>query len=297
MVPKRFVQIIENDKIPYRKDKKMGNKEKMLYEKANEIRKLTIKSIGELGVGHIGGALSLSEVLSVLYFDVLNINPENPKMEERDRFVLSKGHGGPALYAALALKGFLDIKDLDTLNRPNTHLPSHCDMRLTNGIDMSTGSLGQGFSAAIGMAVAGKMDRKSFYIYTIIGDGESQEGQIWEAAMLAGSRKLDNVIAFTDYNKMQIDGYIEEVNGLEPLNLKWEAFGWHVQTVDGHDVKAIQHAIDNAKKIKGKPSMILLDTIKGKGGYFCENMVASHNMAISKETWEKAIELLEKGEA
>ncbi|GAA0178997.1 transketolase [Clostridium sediminicola] len=269
----------------------------MIYEKANEIRELTIKSIGNLGVGHIGGSLSICEVLAALYFDVMNVDPKNSKMEDRDRFVLSKGHAGPALYSTLALKGFLDIKDLDTLNTPNTNLPSHCDMRLTNGIDMSTGSLGQGFSAAIGMAVAAKMDSKDLYIYTIIGDGESQEGQIWEAAMLGGSRKLDNVIAFTDYNKMQIDGYVEEVNGLEPLNLKWEAFGWHVQSVDGHDINAILHAIDIAKKIKGKPSMILLDTVKGKGGYFCENMIASHNMAVSEEMCEKALELLKKGEA
>ena len=264
----------------------------MLSQKAKEIRELTIKSIGNLGVGHIGGSLSLCEVIAVLYFDVMNVDPDNPKMEDRDRFVLSKGHGGPALYSALALKGFLDISELDTLNKPNTNLPSHCDMKLTRGIDMSTGSLGQGFSAALGMAVAAKMDKKDFTVYTIIGDGESQEGQIWEAAMLGGGRQLDNIIAFTDYNKMQIDGYIEEVNGLEPLDAKWEAFGWHVQTIDGHNIEAILHAIDTAKKIKGKPSMIILDTIKGKGGYFCENMLGSHNMPVSKEQCKKAINLL-----
>jgi transketolase len=275
----------------------MCNKIETLTKKANEIRKLTIKSIGELGVGHIGGALSICEVLSALYFDVMNVDVQDPKMEDRDRLVLSKGHGGPALYSTLALKGFLDIKELDTLNRPNTKLPSHCDMKLTNGIDMSTGSLGQGFSAAMGMAVAAKMDKKNLCVYTIIGDGESQEGQIWEAAMFAGNRKLDNIIAFTDYNKMQIDGYIEEVNGLEPLNQKWEAFGWHVQSIDGHDIKSILHAIDNAKKVKGRPSMILLNTIKGKGCYFCENMLTSHNMAVTEEKWKKAIELLEEEEA
>lgn len=272
------------------------DKNEFLEQKAGEIRKLTIQAIGELGVGHIGGALSLCELLSVLYFDVMKVDAKNPKMEDRDRFVLSKGHGGPAVYAALALKGFLDVEELKTLNRPNTKLPSHCDMRLTAGIDMSTGSLGQGFSAAAGMAVAGKMDNRDLYIYAVIGDGESQEGQIWEAAMLAGSRRLDNLIAFTDYNKMQLDGYIEDVNGLEPLNQKWEAFGWHVQTVDGHDVKAIRHAIDTAKKVKGKPSMILLDTIKGKGGYFCENLVASHNMAITEEMWKKAVSMLDEEE-
>ena len=274
----------------------MENKIRILEEKAKEIRKLTIQAIGELGVGHIGGALSLCEVLSVLYFDTMNIDVNNPKMENRDRFVLSKGHGGPAVYATLALKGFIPMDELHTLNRPNTHLPSHCDMRLTNGIDMSTGSLGQGFSAATGMALAAKMDARDLYVYAIVGDGESQEGQIWEAAMLASAQKLDNFIAFTDYNKMQLDGYVEDDNGLYPLNEKWEAFGWHVQTVDGHDVAAIAHAIDNAKKVKGRPSMIILDTIKGKGGFFCENMVASHNMNISEETWKKAIEMIDKGE-
>lgn len=275
----------------------MSGKVEMLKEKAKEIRKLTIQAIGELGVGHIGGALSLCEVLSVLYFDAMNVDADNSKMENRDRFVLSKGHGGPAVYATLALKGFIPMEELHTLNRPNTHLPSHCDMKLTNGIDMSTGSLGQGFSAATGMALAAKMDQRDLYVYAIVGDGESQEGQIWEAAMLAGSRRLDNFIAFTDYNKMQLDGYIEDVNGLYPLDKKWEAFGWHVQTVDGHDVQAIAHAIDNAKKVKGKPSMIILDTIKGKGGYFCENMVASHNMNIDETTWKKAVELVDKEES
>jgi transketolase len=274
----------------------MNNKVKLLEEKACEIRKLTIQAIGKLGVGHIGGALSLCEVLSVLYFDSMKVDSNNSKLEDRDRFVLSKGHGGPALYATLALKGFIPLEELDTLNRPNTHLPSHCDMRLTNGIDMSTGSLGQGFSASTGMAIAAKLDKRDLNIYTIIGDGESQEGQIWEAAMCAGGRRLDNLIAFTDYNKMQIDGFIEEVNGLEPLDKKWEAFGWQVQTIDGHDIKQILSAIDNAKKLKGKPHMIILNTIKGKGGYFCENMVASHNMNISEEQWKKAVDLLEEGE-
>lgn len=275
----------------------MSKKVEMLTKKAKEIRRLTIKSISELGVGHIGGSLSLCEVLSVLYFDEMNVDAKDSKMENRDRFVLSKGHGGPAVYSTLALKGFLEESELSTLNKPNTNLPSHCDMKLTNGIDMSTGSLGQGFSAAIGMAVAGKMDKRDFTVYTIIGDGESQEGQIWEGAMFGGSRKLDNLIAFTDYNKMQIDGYIEQVNGLEPLNSKWEAFGWHVQTIDGHNIESILYAIDTAKKIKGKPSMIILDTIKGKGGYFCENMLGSHNMPVSAEQCKKAMELLDKEEA
>lgn len=266
----------------------------VLEEKAKEIRKLTISTIGKLGVGHIGGALTLCEVLSVLYFDVMNVDPEDAKKGDRDRFVLSKGHGGPALYAALALKGFIKMEELDTLNQPGTRLPSHCDMRLTNGIDMSTGSLGQGFSAAVGMAIVAKKDKMPIYVYSIIGDGESQEGQIWEAAMAAGSRRLDNLIAFTDYNRMQIDGYTEEINGLEPIDKKWEAFGWHVQSVDGHNIGEIQRAVDNAKKYKGKASMIILNTIKGKGGSFCENLVTSHNMTIREEDWRAAIDLLDR---
>ncbi len=168
-------------------------------------------------------------------------------------------------------------------------------MKRTPGIDMTTGSLGQGFSAAAGMAEAVRMDKRNLYIYTIIGDGESQEGQIWETAMMAGSRKLDHLIAFTDYNKMQLDGYIEDVNGLYPLDKKWEAFGWHVQSVDGHNIEEILLAIDNAKKVTGRPSMILLNTVKGKGGYFCENLVASHNMNITEDMWKKAVALLDEG--
>lgn len=265
----------------------------LLEQKAREIRKLAIKAIGELGVGHIGGVLSICDVVAALFFEVMNINPDNPDMENRDRFVLSKGHGGPAIYAALALRGFFDVKELDTLNRPNTKLPSHCDRKLTRGIDMSTGSLGQGFSAATGMAIAARMDKKDVYVYSIIGDGESQEGQIWEAAMLAGSRRLDNLIAFTDYNRMQIDGYTYEINGLDSLEDKWKAFGWHVQSIDGHDIGQILYAIRMAKLTRGKPSMIVLNTIKGKGGYFCEGQLTSHNMPVTEEMWKKAVELLD----
>lgn len=273
----------------------MTEQMKTVAQKAHEIRIETVKCIGKLGVGHIGGSLSLPEVLAVLYFDKMNIDPKNPRMENRDRFVLSKGHGGPAVYATLALKGYFGIEWLETLNRPNTNLPSHCDMLKTPGVDMSTGSLGQGFSAAIGMALAAKLDQKDLFVYTIIGDGESQEGQIWEGAMLAGSRKLDNLIAFTDYNKMQLDDYIENENGLYPLDEKWRSFGWYVQSVDGHDVEQISYAIDNARKLKGRPSMILLNTIKGKGAYFSHNELGSHNMVITEEMWKKAVADLEEG--
>ena len=270
------------------------NKIEYLEEMAIEIRKLTIESIGKLGVGHIGGCLSICDLLSVLYFDIMNIDPENPKDEERDRFVLSKGHGGPALYSALALKGYFDKSLLDTLNRPNTDLPSHCDMNRTVGIDMTTGSLGQGFSCAVGIAIGARMIDKDYFVYTCIGDGESQEGQIWEAAMLAGSQRLGKLIAFTDYNKMQIDGTIEQINGLYPLHDKWEAFGWHVQVVDGHDIKALKNAILLAKNMSSRPSMIIMDTIKGKGASFCENKISSHNMAVTDDMWKEAVKELDE---
>jgi transketolase len=270
---------------------------KDLEFQAKELRKLTIKMIGELGVGHIGGCLSIMDVLAVLYFNEMNIDPKNPEMADRDRFILSKGHGGPAVYSALAKKGYFDISELDTLNRPNTKLPSHCDMNLTTGIDMTAGSLGQGFSAAMGFAIAAKMDKKDYNIFTIIGDGESQEGIVWEAGMLAGSRKLDNVIAFTDFNNAQIDGTTDDINSIRPLDDKWKAFGWHVQVIDGHDIQAILDAIKVAKESKGKPSMIIMNTIKGKGAYFAEGDVGSHNMPVSEEMWKKAYAMLDESEA
>lgn len=264
----------------------------LLEEKAKEIRKLTINCIANLGVGHIGGSLSIADILSVLYFDQMNVDAKNPKMPNRDRFVLSKGHGGPAVYSTLALKGYFPIELLDTLNISNTNLPSHMDKNRTIGVDMTTGSLGQGFSAAVGMATAAQIDDAPFKVFAIIGDGESQEGQIWEAAMFAGNRKLDHLIAFTDYNKFQIDGAVNQVNDVSPLDKKWEAFNWHVQVIDGHDVIAIEQAILKARSVKGKPSMIICNTIKGKGADFCENTAGSHNMPVTKEMAEKAIERL-----
>lgn len=274
------------------------DKYRELQKTAMTIRELTMKTIGHRGFGHIGGSLDLAEVLSVLYFDAMRVNPEDPLWEDRDRFVLSKGHGGPAVYAALALKGFFPREKLMTLNQPGTDLPSHCDRKRTHGIDMTTGSLGQGFSAAVGMALAAKMDNRDIHVYTIIGDGESQEGQIWEAALLGASRHLDNLIAFTDYNKMQIDGYIEEINGLYPLEDKWKAFNWEVQTVDGHDCRQICEAIDNAKKLQGHPHMIILNTIKGKGSSLFENKVSSHNNNnITPEMLEQSLKEMKEEEA
>ncbi|MDY0338167.1 MAG: transketolase [Acholeplasmataceae bacterium] len=270
------------------------DKRQFLEEKAKEIRKLTINSIATLGVGHVGGSLSIVDILTVLYYDQMHIDPKNPKMPNRDRFVLSKGHGGPAVYATLASKGYFPIELLDTLNQPNTDLPSHTDKNKTIGVDMTTGSLGQGFSAAVGMATAAQLDKAPYKVYAIIGDGESQEGQIWEASMFAGNRKLDHLIAFTDYNKMQIDGDVNQINEVSPLDKKWEAFNWHVQVIDGHDVIAIIDAIQKAKETKGKPSMIICNTIKGKGADFCEGTVGSHNLPVTKEMAEKAIERLGK---
>jgi transketolase len=267
-------------------------KRQFLETQAKEIRKLTINCIATLGVGHVGGSLSIADILAVLYFDQLNIDPKNPKMPNRDRFVLSKGHGGPAVYAALALKGYFPIELLDTLNQPNTNLPSHTDKNKTIGVDMTTGSLGQGFSASVGMATAAQLDKSPFKVFAIIGDGESQEGQIWEAAMFAGNRKLDHLIAFTDYNKMQIDGEVHDINNVSPLDKKWESFNWFVQVIDGHDVLAIRDAILKARATVGKPSMIICNTIKGKGADFCEGTVGSHNLPVTKDMAKKAIERL-----
>lgn len=277
---------------------------KQLEDMAWEIRKKTIDAIGFLGVGHIGGALSIVEVLTVLYFKEMNIDPANPRMPDRDRLVLSKGHAGPALYSTLALKGFFPESWLHTLNRGGTNLPSHCDRNKTPGIDMTTGSLGQGLSAASGIALANRLDGRKAFTFAIIGDGETDEGQIWEAAMFAAHQGLARLIAFTDCNKLQIDGKTADIMGIEPLETKWSAFGWDVERVDGHTVEAIDTAVLRAKEraeersgnggYRGKPTMIILDTIKGKGAAFCEGQVSSHNMSFDYETAKKAIAELDR---
>lgn len=261
---------------------------KQLEEKASLVRNTTIEMIGRLGVGHIGGALSIVEVLTAIYYETAHVDPTNPKMETRDRIVLSKGHAGPALYSLLAEKGYFDRELIKTLNQSGTTLPSHCDMNRTPGIDMTAGSLGQGFSCAVGMAIAAKIDNNPCTVYAIVGDGESQEGQIWEAAMLAGSRKLDNLIVFLDSNKMQIDGMVEDVNGIEPIADKWRAFNFNVMSIDGHNLEEIVDSINKAKATKGMPTMIILNTIKGKGAFFAEGKLGSHNMVVSEEQWIKA---------
>ena len=236
------------------------------------------------------------EALVVLYYKHMNIDPNNPKMEGRDRFVLSKGHAGPALYAALADKGYFPLEVLKTLNKPGTTLPSHADMIRTPGVDMTAGSLGQGLSCAAGIATGSKLAKDGAYVYAMIGDGEPNEGQIWEAAMYAAQRKLDNLICFTDYNKMQLDGQVSEISGLEPLTDKWAAFGWNVYNIDGHDVEAIDDAITDAKSKTGKPAMIILNTLKGKGVSFLEEKwLNNHNVTISPMERAIALDELKEG--
>lgn len=265
-----------------------------LKEKSNEIRRLALECIHSIGVGHLGGCMSVVEVLACLYFGgLMKVDPQNPGMEGRDRLVVSKGHAGPAVYAALCSKGFFCKEQLLTLNQFGTNLPSHCDMNRTPGIDMTTGSLGQGFSCAVGIAIASRIKGDSATIYAIIGDGESQEGQIWEAAMLANQKKLSNLIAFTDYNKLQIDGTVAEVNDLGDIEGKWTSFGWHTQRVDGHDCEQIIAAVQRAKQEAQGPAMIILDTVKGKGVSFLEQAGAgNHNMPFGDEAFIQAMEEL-----
>lgn len=266
-----------------------------LENKCLEIRKNILLEIGTLGVGHIGGSLSMVELLAVLYYKHMNVDPKNPKKEGRDRLIVSKGHSGPAVYAVLANMGYFPQEWLKTLNKPGTNLPSHCDMNRTPGIDMTTGSLGQGFSCAVGIALASKIKNEGAKIYTVIGDGESQEGQIWEAAMFASHKKLSNLIAFTDYNKLQLDGKTEDICSIEPLADKWRAFGWHVIEVkNGNSCEEIDEAITLAKS-SDLPTMIILHTVKGHGISFAENAgVKNHSMTVSKEMFEQGLKELEE---
>lgn len=264
-----------------------------MRQKAKEIRVLTATCISALGAGHIGGSLSIVDVLTVLYYKHMNVDPKNPKMDGRDRLVVSKGHAGPGVYATLAHKGYFPKEELLTLNKLGTNLPSHCDMNKTPGVDMTTGSLGQGISCAVGMAMAAKIRKTSEYVYAIIGDGESQEGQVWEAAMFASQRKLDNLVVFLDYNKYQLDDATDNINSLGDVYNKWNSFGFYTQSIDGNDIDQIDNALKNAKAQHSAPSMIILNTIKGKGISFVEQAGANnHSMPISKEDLEKALEEL-----
>ena len=238
--------------------------------------------------GHPGGSLSAADIFTYLYFKEMNVNPEDPAWEDRDRFVLSKGHCCPSLYAVLALKGFFEWDELTNLRHVGAMLQGHPDMKNTPGVDMSTGSLGQGVSAACGMALAAKLDNKDYRVYTVLGDGEVEEGQVWEAAMFASHNKLDNLVLFVDQNGLQIDGAVEDVAGIEPLDKKFEAFGFEVVKINGHDFEQIKSALDFAKTVKGKPTAILSKTVKGKGVSFMENQVGWHGTAPNKEQYEQA---------
>lgn len=268
----------------------------MNSEKIKEVKRFskqiqieTVKEIASLGVGHIGGALSICDLLAVLYGNQMKYDAKNPSWEGRDWLVVSKGHAGPAVYATLALCGFIPMSELETLNRPGTNLPSHCDRTKTPGIDMTTGSLGQGASTAAGIALAHKMDGMPNYTYVVFGDGEIDEGQVWEMALFAHTKKLSKLIAFVDHNKLQIDGATCDVCDLGDIAAKFESFGWYAQSIDGHDAEAIDKAIENAKAQDEKPSMIVLNTVKGHGWSAIENTAGSHSMNINAQQCEEAV--------
>jgi len=268
-------------------------KMKQLSITATKIRKHAIEAVYCAGSGHPGGSLSIADVMSVLYFDVMNIDVKNPKWEDRDRFVMSKGHCTPALYGTLAERGFFPVEELKKFRQADSYLQGHPDMKTVPGVDMTTGSLGQGICAANGMALAAKLDNKSYRVYAIMGDGELQEGQVWEAAMFAAHYKLDNLTAFVDFNGLQIDGDITKVMSPLPIDEKFKAFGWNVIVIDAHDYNQIEDAINQAKNTKGKPTVIILKSIKGKGVSFMENQASWHGSAPNKEQYEQAMKELD----
>lgn len=269
-----------------------------LMKTANEIRKGIVTALHSAKAGHPGGSLSATEIFTYLYFEEMNVDPKDSKKADRDRFVLSKGHTAPGLYSTLAQKGFFPKEDLVTLRHTGSYLQGHPDMKHIPGVDMSSGSLGQGISAAVGMAIAGKLDNADYRVYTLLGDGEIQEGQVWEASMLAAHRKLDNLVVIVDNNNLQIDGAITEVNSPYPIDKKFEAFNFHVINIDGNDFDQIDAAFKEAKTVKGQPTAIIAKTVKGKGVSFMENQVGWHGKAPNDEEYKIAMEELEKaGEA
>lgn len=269
-------------------------KNRELAGRARDIRRHIIKMVGEAGSGHPGGSLSSADIVAALYFHEMRVDPKNPQWAERDRFVLSKGHAAPVLYAALAEKDYFPVDELSSLRKINSRLQGHPSMKHLPGVDMSTGSLGQGLSAANGMALAGKLDGLNYRVFVLLGDGEVEEGQVWEAAMAAAHYKLDNVIAFLDHNGLQIDGPITDVMSPEPLADKWRAFGWAVQEIDGHDFGQILRALGKAKFVKGQPSMIIAKTVKGKGVCFMEDKAEWHGTAPNAEQVCEAMTGLEE---
>ena len=269
-----------------------------LQKIAVEIRKNILIGVHAAKAGHPGGSMSAADLLAYLYFEELNVDPKNPKWEDRDRFVLSKGHAAPGLYSTLGLRGFFPIEDMKTLRKLGSYLQGHPCIQYTPGIDMSTGSLGQGVSAAVGMAISAKLDGKAYRTYALLGDGEIQEGQVWEAAMMAGYRKLDNLCVIVDNNNLQIDGAIDTVCSPYPIDKKFEAFNFHVINIDGNDFDQIDAAMKEAKATKGMPTAIICKTVKGKGVSFMENQAGWHGMAPNDEQFAQAMEELQKaGEA
>ena len=269
-----------------------------LMKTANEVRKGIIEAVHSAKSGHPGGSLSAADIYTYLYFEEMNIDPENPDKADRDRFVLSKGHTSPGYYSVLAQRGFFPVEDLKTFLHTGSYLQGHPDKKHIPGVDMSSGSLGQGISAAVGMAIAGKFDNADYRVYTLLGDGEIQEGQVWEASMLAAHRKLDNLVVIVDNNNLQIDGDISKVNSPYPIDEKFAAFNFHVINVDGHDFDQLAAAFAEARETKGQPTAIIAKTVKGKGVSFMENQAGWHGKAPNDEQYEIAIADLEKvGEA
>jgi len=265
-----------------------------LQTKSTDLRKDIVKMICKSKSGHPGGSLSVIDILTALYYDVMNIDVANPKKEDRDRFVLSKGHAAPALYAVLADKGYINKELLGTLRQFGSPLQGHPDMKKVNGVEISTGSLGQGLSVANGMALASRLQNIPYRVYVAMGDGELQEGQVWEAAMTSAQYKLDNLTAFVDYNNLQIDGNVSDIMDVASVEDKFKAFGWNVLTIDGHNFQEILDAVEKAKECKGKPTMIVANTVKGKGVDFMENVCGFHGVAPTEEETKRAIEQLEK---
>lgn len=263
-----------------------------LIKKANTLRKLVIKTVYGAKSGHIGGSLSSAEILTALYFERMKLDEKNAHWEDRDRFVLSKGHITPAYYSVLAMRGFFPIKELETFRKNGSKLQGHPDRNKVNGVDMSSGSLGQGISSAVGIALAGKLKKADYRVYALVGDGEIQEGQVWEAAMFASQRKLDNLCIIIDNNGIQSDGPIESINSPYPIDQKFLSFGFNVITIDGHDFEQIINAFDNAQSVKGKPTAIIAKTVKGKGVSFMENKASWHGKVPSSEEYELAMKEL-----
>ena len=269
-----------------------------LKKTANEVRKGIVTAVHSAKSGHPGGSLSAADILTYLYFEEMNVDPANPQMEERDRFVLSKGHVAPALYSALANRGFFPVEDLKTLRKVGSYLQGHPDKKGTPGVDMSSGSLGQGISVAVGMALSAKLQNRDYRVYTLLGDGEIQEGQVWEAAMFAGHKNLDNLVVIVDNNGLQIDGSIEDVCSPYPIDEKFKAFNFNVITIDAHDFEQIADALNKAREVKGMPTAIIAKSVKGKGVSFMENKAEWHGSAPNDEKYEIAMEELKKaGEA